>query len=188
SENTVVFARDEGYDLPYERKKAILAELGRLLSTSPLSVPERVEAIQAEIAQLEQQLAAREAAGPLDGDTLLAQSEDIEGVPVVIAETPGVPPNQMRHLIDQLRQKSPTVAVLLVSPEGESKVTLIAGLSKDLVERGLSAGKWIGPVAKALGGGGGGHADMAQAGGKDATKIPQAIAVARQAIAEQLGT
>ena len=85
-----------------------------------------------------------------------------------------------------LRQKSPTVAVLLASPEGETKVTLIAGLSKDLVDRGLSAGKWIGPVAKALGGGGGGHADMAQAGGKDVTKIPQAMEVARQTLAGQL--
>jgi alanyl-tRNA synthetase len=187
SEQTVEFTREEGYDLPYEQKKAILAEVARLLSTSPLAVAERIEAIQHEIAQLEQQLANREAAGPLDGDTLLAQAESIAGVPVVIAETPGVPPNQMRHLIDQVRQKSPTVAVLLVAPEGDAKVTLIAGLSKDLVDRGLSAGKWIGPVAKALGGGGGGHADMAQAGGKDPTKIPEALEVARRAIAEQLG-
>ena len=160
--------------------------MARLLSTSPLAVPDRIEAIQNEIKQLEEQLAAREAAGPLAGATLFAGAETIQGVKVVVAQTPGVAPGQMRNLIDQVRQKSPTVAVLLVSPEGESKVTLIAGLSKDLVERGLSAGKWIGPVAKALGGGGGGHADMAQAGGKDATKIPEAMAVARQAIGEQL--
>ncbi len=187
SEQTVEFMREEGYDLPYERKKAILAEIARLLSTSPLAVAERIEAIQSEIAQLQEQISQREAAGPLDGETLFDKAESMAGVPVVIAETPGVPPNQMRHLIDQVRQKSPTVAVLLVSPEGDAKVTLVAGLSKDLVDRGLSAGKWIGPVAKALGGGGGGHADMAQAGGKDPTKIPQAIEVARQAIREQLG-
>ena len=187
AERTEKPATDEEYDLPYEQKKGILAEVARLLSTSPLAVPERIEAIQAEIAQLQQQLAARQAAGPLDGQSLLTKAETIAGVPVVIAELPAVPPNQMRHLIDQVRQQSPSVAVLLVSPEGDAKVTLIAGLSKDLVDRGLSAGKWIGPVAKALGGGGGGHADMAQAGGKDPTKVPEALEVARQTIAKQLG-
>ena len=81
----------------------------------------------------------------------------------------------MRQLIDQIRQKQPLSAVLLATTQGEDKVTLVAGISKQLQERGLSAGKWIGPVAAAVGGGGGGRPDLAQAGGKDPAKLDAAL-------------
>jgi alanyl-tRNA synthetase len=92
----------------------------------------------------------------------------------------------MRQLIDQIRQKAPLSAVLLATTQGEDKITLVAGVSKQLQERGISAGKWIGPVAKAVGGGGGGRPDLAQAGGKDPSKLPEALKIAEQTIAEML--
>ena len=76
--------------------------------------------------------------------------------------------------------------VLLATTQGDDKVTLVAGISKQLQERGLSAGKWIGPVAQAVGGGGGGRPDLAQAGGKDPAKLPAALEVANKTIAEML--
>ena len=65
-------------------------------------------------------------------------------------------------------------------------MTLVAGVSRDLVARGLSAGNWVREVAPVVGGGGGGRPDMAQAGGKQPDKLPQALEKARQTIEAEL--
>jgi alanyl-tRNA synthetase len=170
-----------------EAVKAALAETARSLSVAPLSVVERIEAILAEAAALESRLAERDAAGPLNADSLLEKATDHGGAKVVVAEVPGVEPNLMRQLIDQIRTKAPVSAVLLATRQGNDKVTLVAGVSKQLQERGVSAGQWIGPVAKAVGGGGGGRPDLAQAGGKEPAKLPAALTVAAETIAAMLG-
>jgi len=170
-----------------EAMRNALTETARRLSVAPLGVVERIEAMLAEVASLTERLAQREAAGPLSADSLLEKASDEGGVTVVVAEAPGVEPNLMRQLIDQIRQKAPMSAVMLATRQGEDKVTLVAGVSKQLQERGVSAGKWIGPVAKAVGGGGGGRADLAQAGGRDPAKLPEALSLARRTIAEMLG-
>ena len=68
----------------------------------------------------------------------------------------------------------------------EDKVTIVAGLTRDLVDRGLSAGEWIKPAAEAVGGRGGGKPDMAQAGGKLPDKVPDALAAAGKMIGKLL--
>ena len=176
-----------GGKLTYQQAKLALAEAGRQLSVAPLAVADRVEALVAEVAALKKQLAERDAAGPLSADSLLESAKEVTGTTVIVAETPGAPQNLMRQLIDTLRAKCDSVAVLLAAREGDDKVTLIAGISKDLQDRGVSAGKWIGPVAKALGGGGGGRPDMAQAGGKQPEQLPVALKIAEETIAQMLG-
>ncbi|MEM9646390.1 MAG: DHHA1 domain-containing protein, partial [Planctomycetota bacterium] len=92
-----------------------------------------------------------------------------------------------RGWIDQIRKKTDgESAVLLAATQGD-KVVLVGGLSRALVERGLNAGKWVGNAAKGVGGGGGGRPDMAQAGGKDASKLPAALAAAMDEIKSDLG-
>jgi len=76
---------------------------------------------------------------------------------------------------------------LLGSKQEGGKVLLVAGLSRDLVDKGANAVKWVSEAAHEVGGGGGGRPDMAQAGGKDAEKLPQALAAAQKAIAKMLG-
>jgi alanyl-tRNA synthetase len=171
----------------YEQLKHILAETGRQLSVAPLAVPGRIAALQSEVSSLEKQLAERAAAGPLSGDSLLESAETIGGVTVVITEVPGVEGNLMRQLIDQVRSKTTSSAVLLASRQGDDKVTLVAGISKELQARKLSAGEWIRPVAAAVGGGGGGRPDMAQAGGKEPAKLPEALQIAKKTIREMIG-
>jgi alanyl-tRNA synthetase len=171
----------------YEQVKHALAEAGKMLSVAPLAVPERIASIQADISATEKQLSAREAAGPLNGDALLKGAEQVDGVTVVVSEVPGVESNLMRQLIDQVRGKVPTSAVLLASRSGDDKVTLVAGISKDLQARKLSAGEWIRPVAAAVGGGGGGRPDLAQAGGKIPGKLPEALEIAKSTIRTMLG-
>ena len=179
-------AKSDGKAL-YEQLKHVLGETGRLLSVAPLAVPQRIAALQSEIASLEKQLSEREAAGPLSGETLLESAEEVGGVTIVVVEMPGVEGNLMRQLIDQVRGKTKSSAVLLASRQGDDKVTLVAGISKDLQARKLSAGEWIRPVAGAVGGGGGGRPDMAQAGGKEPAKLPEALQIAKDTIRKMLG-
>lgn len=168
--------------------KAILSEAAHLLSVAPLSVPERVTALVEEVKTLHQRLEQRAAAGPITADGLLEQAEKIGAATIVVAEAPTAEASLMRQLIDQIRQKSGSSAVLLASSEGDSKVTLVAGVSQDLQDLGAHAGNWIRPVAQALGGGGGGRPDMAQAGGKQPAQLPEALEVARKTISEMLSS
>jgi alanyl-tRNA synthetase len=167
--------------------KGILAEVAKMLSVTALAVPERLAAIVEEVFGLREKLSQRAAAGPITADSLLEKATKVGDVTVVVAETPTVEANLMRHLIDQVRQKVGLSAVLLASSEGDDKVTLVAGVSKDLQARGGHAGNWIKPVAQALGGGGGGRPDLAQAGGKEPKRLPEALDVARKTIAEMIG-
>jgi alanyl-tRNA synthetase len=166
--------------------KSLLTEAAHLLSVAPLAVAERLAAVVDEVHALHQRLDERAAAGPITADGLLQSATKLGDATIVVAETPTVEPNLMRQLIDQIRQKTGSSAVLLATSEGDDKVTLVAGVSKDLQDRGAHAGNWVKPVAQALGGGGGGRPDMAQAGGKRPDKLPEALELARQTIKEML--
>ncbi|MFO0790349.1 MAG: alanine--tRNA ligase [Pirellulales bacterium] len=170
----------------FDDLKQVLADVGKQLSVAALAIPDRIDAIKKEISALEKQLAERAAAGPLTGERLLEFAEEIGGVTVVIHDLPGVEGNLMRQLIDQVRGKTKSSAVLLASRQGDDKVTVVAGISKDLQARKLSAGEWIRPVAAVVGGGGGGRPDMAQAGGREPAKLPEALQIARETIHKML--
>jgi alanyl-tRNA synthetase len=178
-------SRPGAEDAPYAELRAALRETARLLNVAPFDVSERVVALQAELEQIRRQLEDRARAGVLSADALLERAEKIGPTQVVIVETPGANPNLMRQLIDQIRKKAPSTAVFLGSAEGESKVVLVAGLSRDLVARGMSAGDWVRLVAPVVGGGGGGKPDLAQAGGKEPANLPAALTAARS-ILDQL--
>jgi alanyl-tRNA synthetase len=169
----------------YSDIKAALREAARALNVSPFDVPTRLAGLQSEIAGLKQQVAALAQVGHLSADALLAKAETLGATKVVVADLPGVSPNLMRQLIDQVRKKADSTA-LLFTTAAEGRVTLIAGVSRDLVARGISAGDWVRVVAPVVGGGGGGKPDMAQAGGKLPDKLPEAIDVARKTIREML--
>ena len=127
------------------------------------------------------------AAGDLSADSLLETASKIGDASIVIQEIPGGNPNLMRQLIDQIRKKVEPSAVFLTTAQSDSKVMLVAGVSRDLVDKGISAGNWVKAVAPLVGGGGGGKPDMAQAGGKDASALPDAMQAAHRFIEEALG-
>ena len=149
-------------------------------------LPARVEALAKENRRLKKLSAAGHKAAGTDVDDLLANAKEIAGVKAVIAEVPGADADQLRQIIDQLRRKAAPVAVMLIVRGEEGKVMLMAGLSRDLVEKGLDAVKWVRATAKLVKGGGGGRPDMAQAGGKDASKIQEALEKARTELAAVL--
>jgi alanyl-tRNA synthetase len=175
-----------GAKVSFEKIKQSMSEIGRQLSVSMLAVPQRVEALKSEVAALEKQLTERAAAGPLNGERLLESAETVGGTTVVVVDVPGVEGNLMRQLIDQVRGKTESSAVLLASRQGDDKLTIVAGISKDLQAKKLSAGEWIRPVAAAVGGGGGGRPDLAQAGGKEPAKLPEALQIAKETIRKML--
>ncbi|HEY2825979.1 MAG TPA: DHHA1 domain-containing protein, partial [Pirellulales bacterium] len=159
----------------------VLAEVAVALRVPQNEVPQRVTALAKEVRDLKKQLAAGPKAGGVTPEKLIEEATKIRGVSVIIAETPGVEAGGMRELVDLVRRKISPAAILLASP-AEDKVTIIAGLTRDLVDRGLSAGQWINSVAEIVGGRGGGKPDMAQAGGKSPEKLPAALEAARKQI------
>ncbi|HEX3725224.1 MAG TPA: DHHA1 domain-containing protein, partial [Pirellulales bacterium] len=163
----------------HEHERA-LAEAAALLRVPPKDVPHRVAALTKELRELKKHSAAS-ATGGISADTLLAGAAQIDGIRVVVAEAPHADAGAMRQLIDQLRKTASPVAVLLGSA-GEDKVTLVAGISRDLEARGLNAGQWIRAAADVVGGSGGGKADMAQAGGKHPEKLGEALEAARERV------
>ena len=105
---------------------------------------------------------------------------------MVIQALENVSPDEMRQLIDVMRRKRETGLAVLLAAASEGKVQLVAGFSKDLIDRGLHAGNWLKEVAPVVGGGGGGRPDLAQAGGKSPEKIPAALEKAHEAIRSRL--
>jgi alanyl-tRNA synthetase len=172
----------------YAAQRSVLRDLARLLNVAPQEIPTRLKSLLEEQTKLTEQAERLAGTGDVSANTLLEQAEQVGETSVIVAETSGATPNLMRQWIDQIRkQSSAPVAVLLASREGNDKVLLVAGISRTLVDRGVSAGTWISRVAPIVGGGGGGKPDLAQAGGKQPEKLPQAIQTAKDAIREMLG-
>jgi alanyl-tRNA synthetase len=104
---------------------------------------------------------------------LEAQAKDVKGVKVLAAQVPGMDREQLRTLVDSLRNKLKSAVVVLASSE-DSNVSIVAGVTKDLTSK-VHAGKLAGAVAQAVGGKGGGRPDMAEAGGKDPSGLGRAL-------------
>jgi len=169
-------------ELTYPQQKAALRDIARLLNVAPFDTPDRVASLLDEVSTLNKQIENLAQSGDISPEALLEEAEEIGGVKVIVKETPGANPNLMRQWIDQVRKKAGDSAVMLIAAQGDSKVLLVGGLSRDLVAKGLSAGDWVKQVAPVVGGGGGGKPDLAQAGGKDPSKLPEALAKAKQVI------
>ena len=105
---------------------------------------------------------------------LESQARDIKGVKVLSVQVSGFDRAQLRTLVDSLRNKWKTAVVVLASAE-DSNVSIISGVTKDLTAK-VHAGKIVGVIAQAVGGKGGGRPDMAEAGGKDPSALPKALA------------
>jgi alanyl-tRNA synthetase len=118
-------------------------------------------------------------------DLLASKAVDVAGVTVLVAEVPHGNADALRSGIDYVRNKKGSSGVLLATVD-DGKVTLVAGMSKDLVERGIKAGDLIKEICPLVGGKGGGRPDMAQGGGNDPKGLPQALERAKEWIAEKL--
>lgn len=166
---------------------SLLTQVASALSVKPTEAPERIGVLLKKVKDAEkaiQELQA-EAAKSRAGD-LSSQAKEVEGVTLLAAAMEGVGAQGLREAMDDLRGKlDPAVIVLGGSADG--KVFFAVSVADECQSKGAHAGKLIGPIAKICDGGGGGKADRAQAGGKDPSKLHQAIESAETTLREQLG-
>jgi len=110
---------------------------------------------------------------------LLASAQDLAGGKLVVAEVADASADQLRGVLDSIRKRQPSVAALVAASDG-AKLSFVTAVTDELIARGLRAGDWVKEAAKVAGGGGGGSPQMGQAGGKDPSRLADALAAGRQ--------
>jgi alanyl-tRNA synthetase len=163
----------------FRQAEATLTDSANALKVPVPDLPTRLNSLTKELKTLKRQAATNKA--DISIDELLNSAEEVAGVRIVVADAKGCNAAAMRQCIDQLRRKASPIAVLLGSTEN-GKVTLVAGISREVESKGVSAGTWIREPAALVGGRGGGRPDLAQAGGKLSAKLPEALTRAKQDI------
>ena len=163
-----------------------LLRLAGLLKGGRDDIDERVTQLLDRARRLEKELDQLKAkAASSAGQDLAAQAVEIQGVKTLAARLDGADSKSLRVTLDQLKDKLGS-AVIVLATEADGKVSLIAGVTKDLTDR-LKAGELIREVAEQVGGKGGGRPDMAQAGGTDPAGLPAALALVPGWVAARLG-
>ncbi|MBQ3107037.1 MAG: alanine--tRNA ligase [Firmicutes bacterium] len=143
------------------------------LLTKAASVTEELKAVKKELEE------AKKAALSGNVDALLAEAKEVNGVRLLTKQYDNLGAADLRSLSDELRASAKNLVAVLAAA-GEGKVSLLVSVSDDLLEKGYHAGKLIKEIAAAAGGKGGGKADMAQAGAKDAALLPEAFKKAEE--------
>jgi alanyl-tRNA synthetase len=159
----------------------LLSGLSQSLSVKPSDLPGRIKAMAEQVKAAEKQLKEARMKAAVHGiEALLKKVEHItltdkvDNMPLLAATAGEVPMDALRELMDRLRQKLES-GVIMLGSHADGKACFMCSVSDDLVAEGIHAGKLIGAVARLAGGGGGGRPDKAQAGGKDGSKVADAI-------------
>jgi alanyl-tRNA synthetase len=166
-----------------------LGEIAHTLRTTPRQALEAVQARERARKELEQQL-KRGGAGPVadaqvDLAALVAATDEVAGARVLTAGVEGLDAKALLELVDRLKGQLGEAAIVLASAV-EGRVALVVSVAPELVARGVKAGAVVKAAAAVVGGGGGGRDTLAQAGGRDASKLEEALATAREQIAAAL--
>ena len=160
-------------------------EAASALKVQPDEIANRIAQVQDQVKWLEKELASlktKMASG--QGDELLSQAVDINGIKVLAATLEGADVPTLRSVMDKMKDKLKTAAIVLASV-ADGKVTLIAGVTADSTSK-VKAGELVNFVAQQVGGKGGGRPDMAQAGGTDPSGLPTALAAVGQWVGERM--
>lgn len=162
------------------------AEIAAMLKTSPAEIEEKIAHLQAEVKALHSENESLKAkmAQEAVGD-VLNQVQDVKGVKLLAVSLTDVDMNGLRDLGDQLKEKLGEGVVVLASVAG-GKVSLLAMVTEQAQKAGAHAGNLIKGMAAIVGGGGGGRPNMAQAGGKNPDKVPEALEAAANILADQI--
>ncbi|MBX3012780.1 MAG: alanine--tRNA ligase [Caldilineaceae bacterium] len=159
-----------------EERLGALDRVASLLRTKPTEVDSAVEQLQAQNQQLQKELAQlRQKLAQQDTHALLAQATQVDGFALLAIQVNAADVDTMRQMSDWFRDKLGSSVVTLGAVIDE-KPMLVASVTPDLIGRGMHAGNLVRDVAKVIGGGGGGRPNMAQAGGKDVSRLGEALA------------
>jgi alanyl-tRNA synthetase len=161
-----------------------LSTAARTLRTQPELMADEVSKLWERVRQLEKQ-GPRQAATSVNVDELASGAQQLDGATVLVSEVTVPDRKALRELIDRVKGKLGDAVIVLAS-RGEDRVDLAASVAPSLVERGVRAGALVKAAASAVGGGGGGRDTLAEAGGREVDKLPDALAQARAAIEASL--
>ena len=156
-------------------RRDVLERAAARLGVAPTDLDRRVQDLQAERDQLVRVISGLRSTAASEYFRQLAPQQ-VDGVPVVAGLIPEVGADELRRLIDRFRAAHPSGVVVLASAPDDQPI-IVAAVTQDLVERGLHAGELVKSIAEQVGGGGGGRPTLAQAGGTDPTRLPQALAL-----------
>ncbi|GAX36728.1 alanine--tRNA ligase [Nodularia sp. NIES-3585] len=157
----------------------VVKDLSDRFKVKPEELPERITTLQTELRNSEKQLATLKSQLAIaKSDSLLQTVESVGDYQILVAQMEDVDPESLKTAAERLLQKIGNGAVVLGSVPEAGKVSIVAAFSAEVNKKGLQAGKFVGAIAKICGGGGGGRPNLAQAGGRDASKLPEALAKA----------
>lgn len=163
----------------------LLKEAAQLLKTNVADLPKRVEATLSQMKELSRENESLRAKASLaEAGSLTDKLRTIGGIPVLAEQVHAGDMDSLRNMVDSLKAKLGSAVIVLGSVQ-EDKVNLVAAVTPDLVAKGLHAGKLVKEAAARCGGGGGGRPDMAQAGGKDPSKLAEALELAADLAGKQ---
>ena len=173
-------------------RDAVVKQLGERFKAQPAEIVDRVLTLQSELKASQKALAsAREELALAKSAALASQAEAIGDFQVLISRLDGVEGGGLQSaaqgLVDQLGDGAAVVLGGLPDPSDLGKVILVAAFGKGVIAKGQQAGKFIGAVAKACGGGGGGRPNLAQAGGRDGAALDEALEQAKGELMAALG-
>lgn len=169
-----------------ETENILKTLVGLLKTPQPEDLPKRVIALQDELRETRKQL-QKHTSQSVSGvvDDLIAAAETINGTAIITHALDNADRNMLRQFADEIRKKAKSAAVLIATSI-DGKVAMTAAVTKNLIPHGIKAGDCIKLAAKIVGGGGGGRPDLAEAGGKNPEKIPEALEAAAAYYREQL--
>lgn len=170
----------------YRQQEALLHEAASLLKTNPNQISRRIKDLLNEIKENQKELEKLrvKTAGELVGD-ILSRKKDVEGIPLITARLDDLDMAALRNMGDNLKNKMGSGLIVLASGK-DSKVSFVVMATEDLVKKGVHAGNLIREIAQIAGGSGGGRPNMAQAGGKDLSKIDEALNRTEEILKKQL--
>jgi alanyl-tRNA synthetase len=166
----------------------VVKDLSDRFKVKPEELPERITTLQNELRTSQKQLETLKGQLAIaKSDSLLQTAEAVGDYKIIVAQLDDVDPESLKTAAERLLQKLGNGAVVLGSIPETDKVSIVVAFSQEVNKKGLQAGKFVGAVAKICGGGGGGRPNLAQAGGRDASKLPEALAQARSDLKAGLG-
>ena len=170
----------------YRQMEENLHTIAKTLKTSPAEITEKITHLQKEVKELQSENESLKSKMAQDSlGNVMDQVVEVKGVKVLASAVDGVDMNGLRDLGDQLKEKLGEGVVVLASAK-DGKVSLLAMATQGAMDKGAHAGNLIKEAAAIVGGGGGGRPNMAQAGGKNPDKIPEAIAKVAELVEGQL--
>ena len=170
----------------YEDVEFLLNNIFGVLRTNSKNIISKIEHVLEENKQLSSELESLKS--KLSGglvDEIIAKAEDVNGFKYVSAKVSGIDMNALRNMGDQIKEKSGEGVIVLAS-DVDGKVNFVVMCSDEAVKKGAKAGNIVKAAATVCGGGGGGRPNMAQAGGKDPSKIDEALATAKTTVEDML--